>query len=398
VRERETQTENKMAEQQIAAIMAKLSHMEQELQAKGAEIEELKKPQLDPNAGLEVLLKQHAELLTHLKTKGDGAATEAGALREYFAAQELRTVQKWRSLAEQMELERTTVHAKATLESLQAEYINKVKLGAITADVAMTIQYILSENAAERLMFASMMLKRTGKDLVLRHNHYVASLNKDFQAAHGEIIEHYPHPLLPMGMPPLMPLQEKLMMEAARHVAVTGGGVEARVMSAVPQSVYRIPNQNDVIGGGYQLKVTDEHGSVIGMSDATEIQEYVLNMEQQLRHLQRQMRGRGGYGGDHGAGRGGSGGRGARGGYVGDGRGGRGGYGGDGRGGGRGGYGGRGGQDPRQCYECHEYGHIGRDCTKRVKGAGAEEGHGETKKCNCAFTGGKHTEKCATNF
>jgi hypothetical protein len=167
--------------------------------------------------------------------------TDAAALREYFAAQEARTLQPWRATREQFRRE-VAAYAKIGKTERIDMFVDMAKSAMLSADEVLTATYTLFGSEDDLAFYSTILLRRRGRDRIASHNWYVAEqLGEAFIDQHGSVLSTLAHPLFPADHG-CQVLNIRLLYEAARQPVGAGAGQRR-------STLFR--DDDDVTGAGY---------------------------------------------------------------------------------------------------------------------------------------------------
>ena len=120
------------------------------------------------------------------------------ALISYFAEKEKRANERWRATAAVVAQQRAAICGTSPADT-QELFLDLAKCGAIGAEDALTLAYLLFGSAEDRLYYAGLLLTTSGLDRVKAHNFTTAAAREDpaFLSAYGPVLETFPWPLFP---------------------------------------------------------------------------------------------------------------------------------------------------------------------------------------------------------
>lgn len=147
-------------------------------------------------------------------------ADAESALISYFSEKEKRANEKWRATAAVVAQQRAALCA-ATPEDTRELFLDLAKCGAVGAEDALTLGYLLFGSAEDRHYYAGLLLTTCGLDRVKAHNFSSATARGDqaFLSAHGPLLETFPWPIFPPDRR-FNALNQKLLASAT----LSGGG------------------------------------------------------------------------------------------------------------------------------------------------------------------------------
>ncbi|MDP3759028.1 MAG: hypothetical protein Q8R01_00765 [Ramlibacter sp.] len=211
------------------------------------------------------------------------AGTDSAALREYFAAQESRTLEPWRATLEIRKREWEAFGRKTQAELIN-EMVDQAKARALTSSDVLQLMYLFFTNADAQRSYAACVLRRRGHSRIRVHNWLVArEIGEDFLAEFGPRLDDLPFPLFPPD-PRFSTLNTRLLNEAAQ---VVGAGSRA-----LP-SVFLWDDVASTVRGAGALPVTQIEGQW-GVDTSpievafTHLQARVEGLEKQAQRQQRQ--------------------------------------------------------------------------------------------------------------
>ena len=198
-------------------------------------------------------------------------AQKPDSLREYFETKEKRELEKWRSMAERQQRQREAILADSLREQ-QSLFIDLAKNAMLTPQEVMIGVYLLFGDEEALRFFRGVLLRARGKDRIVAHNFFVASLLPPvFLATHGDTLVDFPFPLFPPDAR-FSALNQKLLHEG---IEIQGGAAQPDTFTL--PSVFRSAPS----GGGYFAPVqTAPDGSQF--VDLSEIESAYLVMQHNM--------------------------------------------------------------------------------------------------------------------
>ena len=192
---------------------------------------------------------------------------DAGTISETELAS-LRLLHRYRATEQQMAEERKHLTAQSD-HSLKELYASLVKSGALTAEDAMVIPYLLWGSQDERRFMGALMLRKTGHERVRSHNFHVAATKEA------------------SFLPAI-----RLLTEG--EAEITGGEpTTAFYRHRQPRDLIGPPTHTTVRGGEYLAPIIQRGNEQL--VDLTSMEQFLLSTRGQPR-TRYNKRGRGGYG------------------------------------------------------------------------------------------------------
>jgi len=208
----------------------------------------------------------------------NGGRDTAAALLEFFTAQERRTQQKWRPMAERLATQRQTL-LEATITDRRALFADLAKNAMLSADDVIAGMYTLYADSTGQQLYVGFLLATNGLARVQAHNFYVASLlPATFLETFGDLLGSCPWPLFPPD-PAFGALNQKLLHE------VKGADISGGAQSATLPSVFR----HDSPSGGTALPVSQNQAGNLEV-DMTLVEQAFNEVYQQMSVLQREVK------------------------------------------------------------------------------------------------------------
>ena len=239
-------------------------------------------------ASLSLPLAERARLHLALSAARPEAPQKSeDALVAYFSEKEKRANEKWRATAAIVAQQRAALIQNSAAD-LQELFLDLAKCGAVGAEDALTLAYLLFASDEDRLYYAGLLLTTAGAERVRAHNFTTAAAReKAFLSAYGPQLESFPWPIFPADKR-FTALTQKLLSTTS----LSGGAAPQ-----TPPPVYK--DVRELFGGSF-LPIYGPNGVQIVTAGFSRLRNAASNQNRGRGGKGRGNRGRGNQGGQRG--------------------------------------------------------------------------------------------------